>query len=108
MSDYVFVYITASSEDEAAAIGRALVSERLVACVNILPNMRSIYRWQGEIADSQEVVLIAKSRAEAFEEIEARVKAMHSYSCPCIVALPIQAGAMGFLQWIDEMTVLND
>ncbi len=107
MTDCVFVYMTAGSEEEAVAIGQNLVDARLAACVNVLPNMRSIYRWQGAITESQETVLIAKTKADLFEDLELRVKSLHSYSCPCIVALPLAAGSVEFLEWIDQMTMFN-
>mgnify|MGYP003579775346 CR=1 FL=1 len=104
MSDLRFVYITASSVDEAAMIGRALVEERLAACVNILPGMRSIYRWQGAIESADEVVLIAKSRSALVTALVARVRQLHSYDVPCVVSLPILDGNPDYLQWLAEET----
>jgi len=102
MTGFVFVYMTAGSEDEAARIGRALVEEKLAACVNILPGMKSIFRFEGKIDEASEAVLIAKTRADLFEKLEARVKNLHSYSCPCIVAFPLQKGSPAFLAWIGQ------
>jgi len=96
----VFAYITAPSEAEAARIGRVLVEERLAACVNILPGMRSIYRWQGRVEESTEAVLIAKTRAERFTALSARVRTLHPYELPCITALRVEAGDAGYLDWI--------
>jgi len=104
MSDYVSVYVTAPSFDVAGTIGRALVEDRLVACVNILPGVQSIYRWAGNIETAVEVVLIAKSRAALFEEIEKRVRKLHPYDCPCVVAWPIEAGHPHSLDWIASET----
>jgi periplasmic divalent cation tolerance protein len=104
MTGFVFVYITARSEDEATVIGRTLVEEKLAACVNILPGMRSVYRFEGKIEEAREAVLIVKTRADLFEKLEVRVKALHSYSCPCIVAFPVQKGSPEFLAWIDKST----
>jgi periplasmic divalent cation tolerance protein len=97
-----WVYMTASSPEEARRIGRALVEERLAACANILPGMTSFYRWQGMVDEGQETVLIAKTRMELVDSLTARVKTLHSYSVPCVVALPIVGGNPDFLQWIAE------
>ena len=102
--DLRFVYMTAGSREEARRIGRTLVEERLAACVNILDGMNSLYWWQGAVQDEQETVLIAKTRAGLLERLTERVKALHSYRCPCVVALPIAGGNPAFLQWIADET----
>jgi periplasmic divalent cation tolerance protein len=99
-----WVYMTAATPEEARRIGRALVEERLAACVNIIPGMTSFYRWQGNIDEGRETVLIAKTRQALVERLTARVKALHSYAVPCVVALPILGGNPDFLQWIGEET----
>lgn len=104
MSEYLSVYVTAPSFDVAHKIGRALVEERLAACVNIIPGMHSIYRWQRKIETATEAVLIAKSRASLFEEIEKRIIELHPYDCPCIVAWPIAAGHQSYLDWLGQET----
>jgi periplasmic divalent cation tolerance protein len=104
MSEYLSLYITVPSFDVADAIGRTLVEDRLAACVNILPSMYSIYRWQGKIETAGEVVLIAKSRTALFGEIEKRVRELHPYECPCLVAWPIEAGHQPYLDWIAKET----
>lgn len=104
MSDLRLVYITAGSVEEAAKIGRALVEERLAACVNILPGMRSIYHWQGAIETAEEAVLIAKTRAPLVTPLVARVKELHSYDMPCAVSLPILDGNPDYLRWLTEET----
>jgi len=101
----VFVYMTTASPDEAEKIGKVLVEERLAACVNMWPGMRSIYRWQGRIAFASETVLIAKTRQDLAPSLLARVKALHSYDVPCAVILPIIDGLPDFLRWIDEETL---
>jgi periplasmic divalent cation tolerance protein len=98
------IYITASSVDEATAIGRSLVDERLAACANVLPGSTSIYHWQGAIAEGRECALIAKTTPQRVDALIVRVKALHSYDCPCIVALPITAGNPEFLEWITTET----
>lgn len=99
------IYMTAGSLDEAKALGRALVEERLAACINVLPGMTSIYQWEGTARMDEEVVVIAKTRADLVGAVTARVKEIHSYSCPCVVALPIEGGNPGFLQWIVDETI---
>ena len=98
--DALWVYVTASDLDEARRIGRAVVEERLAACANILPGMVSIFRWEGEIQEANEAVLILKSHGDLLERLTARIKALHSYSVPCVVGLPIQGGNEAFLGWI--------
>jgi periplasmic divalent cation tolerance protein len=102
--DHLLVSITASSPEEAEKIAKALVQERLAACVNIVSVITSIYHWQGEIHRDNEVLLLAKSRSELFEPLAARVKELHSYEVPEIIALPILAGSKDYLNWIDEST----
>lgn len=99
-----FCYITAGSRDEALAIGRALVEARLAACGNVLDGMTSVYHWQGAIEQANEAVLIVKTRAELVEPLTERVRALHSYDCPCVVALPITDGNPDYLAWIDAET----
>lgn len=96
----VWVYMTAGSAEEARSIGRALVDERLAACVNLIDGMRSIYRWNDAIQEDGETVLIAKTRDDLVDALTERVKALHSYDCPCVVALPMIGGNPGFLDWI--------
>jgi periplasmic divalent cation tolerance protein len=96
--------VLAPSFDVAHTIGRTLVEERLAACVNIIPEMHSIYHWAGSIKMAAEVVLIAKSRAALFEEIEKRVRELHPYDCPCLVAWPIEVGHQPYLDWIAKET----
>ncbi len=108
MSDAVLLYITAGDAEEAARIGRALVEERLVACVNVLGQIRSFYRWQGEVQDDTEVALLAKTRSSLVAEVSERIKALHSYGVPCVVALPIVDGNGAFLDWIASETVSDD
>jgi periplasmic divalent cation tolerance protein len=100
--DHLLVSITTGSSEEAERIAEALVQERLAACVNMVPAITSIYRWQGEVHRDSEVLLIARSRPELFESLAARVKELHSYEVPEIIALPIAAGSKAYLNWIDE------
>jgi len=99
-----WVYMTAPSAEEARRIGRILVEERLAACVNVIPGMTSLYWWQGKIEEGQETVLIGKTRQDLVDRLTTRVKALHSYTVPCVVALPILGGNPDFLRWIGEET----
>ena len=102
MSDFFSVFITAPSREDAEKISQTIVRENLAACANILPGVRSIYRWQGKIEQSDECAIIAKITAEKFEALQARVAEIHSYECPCIVAWPIVAGNEPYLKWLEE------
>ena len=97
------IYITTGDEDEARRIGRVLVEERLAACVNILP-IKSIYRWEENIEEENEVAMFVKTRAELADQVIERVKELHSYEVPCIVSLPIAKGNPDYLKWIEEST----
>ncbi len=99
-SDCLMVYVTAATGAEARRIARALVEERLAACVNIMGPIGSLYRWKGAIAESREVAFWAKTTRARFAALRARVCALHSYDVPCVVALPIAAGHRPFLAWI--------
>src|SRR5215510_10379802 len=104
MERAVFVYTTYPSIVEAERAGRALVEQRLCACVNILPGMISHYWWQGAIERGEEVVMIIKTRASLAESVRAAVKSMHSYTTPAILVLPIDGGEPGYLQWLMQET----
>jgi periplasmic divalent cation tolerance protein len=98
------IYMTAGSEDEAERIGRDLVASRLAACVNIIPGMKSVYRWKGTLQEDRETVLIAKSSSERLSQLTERVKTLHSYDCPCVVSLPVAGGNQDFIDWIGAAT----
>jgi periplasmic divalent cation tolerance protein len=98
------VYITTNSYEEAEIIGRNLVSRKLAACVNIIGNMKSIYHWQGRIETAEEVIIIAKTKEALMNEFIENVKTLHSYECPCIVAMPIIHGNEAFIKWIRDET----
>lgn len=105
--EFRFVYMTASSRDEAKRIGRALVEERLAACANVIDGMDSVYWWQGKLTEDREAVLIAKTRADLVPALSARVRALHSYTVPCVVALPILDGNPAYLAWLKDETALG-
>jgi len=102
--DKIVVFITASNEDEASKIARALVEEKLAGCVNIVKDIRSIYSWQGKIEDEPEVLMIAKTQKALFDSLAEKVKALHSYTVPEIIALPIIEGSEDYLKWLEEVT----
>jgi periplasmic divalent cation tolerance protein len=94
------VYMTAGSLEEARQIGAQLVTDRLAACVNIIEGMHSIYRWEGELQQDREVVMIAKTTRDRLPALIEAVKTRHSYDCPCIVSVAIDGGNPSFLEWI--------
>lgn len=103
-ADAMVVLVTAGSRDEAARIGTALVTERLAACANVVGPIRSIYRWQGVVEDAEEWQVVLKARAADFGALEARVRALHSYEVPEVLALPVYGGSAAYLAWLDEAT----
>ncbi len=102
--EFVVVLVTAGSSEEAARIGQTLVAERLAACANVVGPIRSIYRWQGAIEDAAEHLLLLKARARDLTVLGERVRALHSYEVPEVVALPIRAGSTAYFAWLAEST----
>ena len=96
----IVVLVTAGSADNAAEIARALVGERLAACANIVPGVRSIYLWEGRIADDSEWLLLIKTERTRFAELEARVRTLHAYSVPEVIAIEIVEGSKPYLDWL--------
>jgi len=103
--NFHIVYITASSREEAEKISRVLLEERLIACANIFDPVTSLYWWKGEIRKNAEALLIAKTKESLVDQLIERVKALHSYECPCIVSFPLVKGNPDFLKWISEETL---
>ncbi|MCP5005520.1 MAG: divalent-cation tolerance protein CutA [Planctomycetes bacterium] len=104
MSGYIIIFITASSVDEAKKLGRVLVEEKLVACANIMSSVHSIYHWQGELCDDEEVLMVLKTKRELFSPVEVRVRELHSYDVPEIIAMPIIEGSDNYLSWLRDET----
>lgn len=104
MTNYIVVFITCASKEEADRIASALVAERYAACANMIDKVRSIFRWQDRVEDSDEVLLVLKSKAALFNQIEKTVKEIHSYDLPEIIALPIIKGSKDYLEWIEMET----
>jgi periplasmic divalent cation tolerance protein len=98
------VLVTAGNRDEAARIAKALVEDRLAACVNIIPSIRSIYTWQGEVCDDEELLLIIKTRKGVMDGLKVRVRELHSYEVPEVIAFSICDGSIDYLAWIEEST----
>lgn len=103
-SDVSTVYITAPDMSEAESIAEMLVERRLAACVNMIPGMRSVYRWQGRVEHEDEVVLIAKTSTELVEELTEAVREAHAHEVPCVVSWPIEGGNPEFLDWVLAQT----
>jgi len=103
-SDAVVVLVTAGSAEEAARIARALVDERLAACGNVVGPIRSIYRWQGAVEEADEHLLVLKARAADVAALEARVRTLHSYDVPEVIALPVVGGSAAYLAWLADAT----
>lgn len=101
-SDCQIVLTTCPDADTAGRIARALVEERLAACVNLLPPMRSVYRWKGQVEDASEQLLIIKCSAARFAALSARLRALHPYELPEIIAIPITDGLPEYLAWINH------
>lgn len=101
---YVSIYVTCKNAEEAKKIAHSLLQERLIACANISEKVISVYEWQGEIHEDEESVVMMKTGKAHVETVIERIKALHSYDCPCIVALPILYGDGDYLNWIDMQT----
>jgi periplasmic divalent cation tolerance protein len=106
MTGAIFVYVTAPDLDVAERIGTAIVEEGLAACANLLPGMRSIYRWKGAVERADEIVVLLKTTPSRFDALEARVRELHPHETPCVVALPITQGSAPYLDWIAAETSL--
>ena len=104
MANCVLVYMTAANVMEAKRISRMLLNERLVACVNILGHVTSLFRWKDKLQEGREVVFVAKTRASSVKGLARRVRELHSYEVPCVTALPIMGGNPAFLRWITAET----
>jgi periplasmic divalent cation tolerance protein len=102
MSEAWIVLCTCGSRDEADSIASTLVNERLAACVNILPPVQSVYRWQGAVERADEILLVIKTTAARFSALRDRIQAIHSYDTPEIIAIEAAAGSERYLTWLGE------
>ena len=101
---YGLVYVTTDSRQEAKKLAEVCVDKKLCACVNIFPPILSCYTWKNEYKEAEETVLMMKTREDLFEMLSAEIKKHHSYTCPCIVFIPILKGESSFLKWIQSQT----
>jgi len=102
MTGKVIVLSTCGSEEEADRIAQHLVENRLAACVNVIPQVKSIYRWQGKVESAQESLLLVKTTHEKFSQVRDAIRGLHSYELPECIAIPIEDGSSAYLQWIEE------
>jgi periplasmic divalent cation tolerance protein len=102
MTDKIVVLTNCGSAEEAAKIARALVEKKLAACVNVMPAVRSFYRWKGVIEDEQESLLVIKSSRALFNDLRVEIEKLHSYEVPEVIAVPIVDGSEGYLEWLDR------
>jgi periplasmic divalent cation tolerance protein len=102
MTDKMLVLTTVGTQEEARKLGRALVERLLAACVNIVPKMKSIYRWEGEIEEAEEWLLIVKTTRPAFERVREAILELHSYELPECIGISIDEGSVGYLSWIGQ------
>lgn len=104
MTDVLLVLTTAPGAEEAARLARTLVEERLAACGNVVPGLRSIYRWEGKVQDEGEALLLLKTTRARFPALKERLLALHPYEVPEVLALPVEAGAERYLSWVGAET----
>jgi periplasmic divalent cation tolerance protein len=102
MTDKIVVFNTCSSMEEAQRVARALVEKRLAACVNIIPGVRSVYRWEDVIEDDEEVLLAIKTSRALLDEVRAEIDKLHSYEIPEVLALPVVDGSERYLAWMSR------
>jgi periplasmic divalent cation tolerance protein len=100
----IVVFVTTASEEEAVRIARSLVESRMAACANVIPQVRSVFRWEGKVSEELECLMILKSRGELFGALEASIRQLHTYKVPEIIAVPLVAGSAAYLQWVRDET----
>lgn len=105
MTDKIVILSTCATDAEAEKLARLLVDARLAACVNVVPQMRSFYRWQGAVEASAEFLLVIKTSRALFDRVRTAIEQAHSYEVPEVIALPVVEGAPGYLKWMDESLV---
>jgi periplasmic divalent cation tolerance protein len=108
MADPVILYITVPTKEEGVRIGRTLVEEKLCACANVIDGLTSIFRWEGQVQEEGEALLVAKTERSLIDAASDLVKLEHSYDCPCVVAIPIVGGNQQFIDWIAAETTVAD
>lgn len=108
MSEYYVVFVTIDDAEQAVVIGKTIVEEGLAACANLIPGLRSIYKWQDEICDDSELLLMIKTPKGKYKTLEERIKTLHPYEVPEIIALSIDKGLPDYLKWIAQSTNSNE
>lgn len=103
-TEFLLVYITTPNKETAISLGRTLVKDRLAACANIIPQIVSIYEWQGALVEESEATLLVKTHSSRYIELEKKIVELHPYDQACIIAMPIDIGNSGFLSWIKQQT----
>jgi periplasmic divalent cation tolerance protein len=101
MTEILLVFTTFANEDDAARVVKALIEERLIACGNLLPGARSLYRWEGKVADEREVVVLMKTRKQDWAVLMSRLHELHPYKVPECIAVRVAAGAPRYMEWLD-------
>lgn len=99
---YIVIFVTAKNFEEAAKIAQALVDQKLIACANIVKDVKSLFWWDGKVDQADETLLILKTRRNLFKKIVKAVKSLHSYDVPEIIALPVVAGSKDYLKWVND------
>jgi periplasmic divalent cation tolerance protein len=102
MTDKVLVLTTAGSESESRKIAQTLVERRLAACVNIVPRIKSVYRWEGKVEEAEEYLLLIKTAKAREEQVRAAIRELHSYELPECIAIPIESGSAEYLKWLSD------
>jgi periplasmic divalent cation tolerance protein len=100
MTDILIVFVTCGSSKQAEDMAKTLVTEKLAACVNVLPGIRSCFEWKDKIDWAEEVLLLIKTTKQRYQDLESRVRELHSYEVPEILAVPIEAGLKPYLEWV--------
>ena len=104
MTDAILVLTTLPNADAAAELAKSVVNEKLAACANLFPALRSIYKWQGKVQDENEVLVLFKTRQEHYENLKARILELHPYEVPEILAIPVEQGYAAYLEWLAAET----
>lgn len=104
MTDAILILTTLPNSDAAGELAKKVVGEKLAACANVLPAVRSIYRWQGKVQDENEVLVLLKTRQQHYERLKARILDLHPYDVPEVIALPVEQGHQAYLDWIARET----
>jgi periplasmic divalent cation tolerance protein len=104
LTDAMLVFTTLPNADKAYDVARTLVEERLAACGNLVPAVRSIYRWEGKLQDESEVLVLLKTRADNVERLKARILELHPYEVPEVLAVPVESGYQPYLEWLNNQT----